>query len=343
MRRYIYSVMKDGKDTLPAKMLKVILSAASGFYLIGVVLRKMLYALGIFRTHRVSAKVISVGNLTLGGTGKTPFAVMLAKLMKERMHKNPVVLIRGYGWDEQAMARDLLNGIPLIVGRDRVKSSSDAIAKEGADTIILDDGFQHRRMARDLDILLIDTRDPFGNNRLFPRGVLREPVAGLKRADVVVLTKSDKSLVDKEFIRARVRRMNENALFLESEHKAAYLWDLKTKERLALDGLKGKGVYLVSAIGDGAYFEETVKDLGAEIKGHSIYEDHHNYSSADIKDISGQSATGDLIVTTEKDAVKLSTIRYALSAIRWLALHVDMVITKGEEELVVRLNSLYIS
>ncbi len=340
MRRYIYSLMTDETNTFPARALKVILAAAAGFYLSGITLRKALYKAGVFRTHRADALVMSVGNITLGGTGKTPFTIMLARFIKEKMDKNPVVLIRGYGLDEQVMARDLLCGIPLMIGRDRVRNSSSAIARYNADTIILDDGFQHLRMARDLDIVLIDARRPFGNDRLFPRGILREPIGALKRADIAVLTKADRNLADKEFLISRVKRINKDILLLEAVHAARHLWDLKTKERFSPLELKGKKVHLVSAIGDPAYFEETVKGLGAVINGHSVYEDHHNYSAKDMKDISRR-ASGCAIVTTEKDAVKLGAVRRTPYAVRWLALHVDVVITKGEEELIGRLNRLY--
>ncbi len=341
MRAYLYSVMTDRNRSLPARLAALILSGASGVYLLAIAFRKALYRMGVFKSHKVRATVVSIGNLTLGGTGKTPFAIMLAKVLRETMKKSPAVLIRGYGWDEQAMMKRSLGALPLVVGRDRVRGARDAIQRHGADTILLDDGFQHWRIARDLDIVLVDTRNPFGNRRLFPRGILREPLASIKRADIIVLTKTDRSLVDKEAIKGCLRGFKEDLVFVEAAHVPAHVWDLKTKEVFGLDRIKGKRACLVSGIADPFYFEETVKALGAVVAGRLFYADHHNYSESDVRTIFERAREADCIVTTEKDAIKFERLALASeSAVPLYAVHIEMTIRKGAEEFFVRLNSV---
>ena len=344
MREYIHAIMLDKNGSLAAKAVAAVLGCVSMIYAFIMFKRKILYGMGVFRTHRVGAKVISIGNLTLGGTGKTPFTIMLARLLKNRMKKNPAVLIRGYGVDEQAMLERALqpDSIPVFVGQDRVRSARAAIGSIGADTLILDDGFQHWRIARDLDIVLVDTRNPFGNNRLFPRGILREPVSAMARADAAVLTKTDKGLVDRDGIIKRIKAFKKDIVILEAEHRPTGLWELRTGMRLNLAALKGRGAHLVSSIGDPGYFEETVKGLGAVVRGHKMYPDHHVYSEDDAGDMLKDILQGEWFLTTEKDAVKLDRLSAILrTEVVTAVLRVDMVITKGEEELIAGLNSLY--
>ena len=326
---------------MAARSVAAALSLASGVYAVIVAAHAALFAAGIFRAHRAEAKVVSVGNLTLGGTGKTPFTAMLARLIREKAGRKPAVLIRGYGRDEQSMLREQLGDVPLIVGRDRVAGAREAARERGADVLILDDGFQHRALARDLDIVLVDTRDPFGNERLFPRGILREPVSGIRRAHVVVLTKADRSLVDPGSIRGRLSALNGGALFLEAVHAPAYLWDLATRKRMALDTLKGKKTFLVSGIGDPGYFEATVRGLGAEVVGHRAFPDHHVYRESDVRLVAEAARAADLAVTTEKDAVKLESLdSVARSGLIVAVVHVDMTITHGEGAFIARLTSV---
>ncbi len=336
--------MLDKNRSLIAKAAAAVLWLASIIYAFIIFKQKALYRSNIFKTHSVGAKVISVGNLTLGGTGKTPFTIMLAKLLKNAMNRNPAVLIRGYGLDEQAMLLDALrpDNIPLFVGRNRLKSAHMAIASKKADTILLDDGFQRWSLSRDLDIVLIDTRNPFGGNQLFPRGILREPVSSIERADVVVLTKTDKSLVDRAEVMSRIRAFKEDIVFVEAEHRPSGLWEIRTGIHLNLEMLKGRGVHLASSIGDPDYFEETVKGLGARVLKHKRFSDHHNYSEGDARGMVKDIRLDEWFITTEKDAVKLERLDSIIHAGAVLAaLHVDMTITKGGEAFIARLNSLY--
>lgn len=336
-------LMTDKRSGAIAGILKGLLYILSLIYGIAILCRGIMYGLGIFKTNKVPVKVISVGNLTLGGTGKTPFVMMLAKILKENIGKETAILIRGYGWDEQAMLKKRLPEIPVFVGEDRVRASRRAVKLYGANAVVLDDGFQYWELARDLNIVLIDSRNLFGNGRLFPRGILREPKESLSRADIVVFTKVDKARTNLDTLKISLKSMNPSLVFLEAVHKPAALYDARTGEDLGLSFVKGRKAVLVSSIGDPGYFEETVKGLGMNVVEHIIFGDHHDYDEGDISRIAKRcdERSFDFILTTEKDAVKLNRMRLSFSRYRLMTLSVEMSITAGRETLIDRLNSLY--
>ena len=312
-------------------------------YGVGLVVRALLYKYKIFETHSVPMKVISVGNITLGGTGKTPFVIELTRIFREEFHKEPAVLIRGYGWDESAMLKSKLTDTPILVGEDRTRSAHRAIKLYGSDTAILDDGFQHWELGRDLDIVLVDSRNPFGNGYLFPRGVLRETKSSLKRADIVVLTKVDTGTGNTEPLKAEIRRIKSDIEILEAVHRPKYFYDTKQRKDVDLSRVSGKRVILLSSIGDPEYFEDTVKGLDAIVVEHIAFGDHHNYGESDKSRIMKRCSERafDLIVTTEKDAVKLArmSITFADHTVFVLVIATDII--KGREALIDRLHSLY--
>ncbi len=343
MINFIYSLMTDKKSSVifaPFKITLYLLSLAYGF---GMALRKVFYKLHIFKVHRAGLKVISVGNITLGGTGKTPFVITLAKILEQDLRKNVCVLIRGYGWDEQAMLKKNLPDIPVLVGQDRARSSNRAVKLYGSDTVVLDDGFQHWELARDLSIVLLDLRNPFGNGHLFPRGILREPKSSLERADIIVFTKSNKRKIDLRAITDEIRNINKEVAILEAVHNPTHLYENKTKKVFDLQFLLGKRVILLSSIGDPVYFEETVKDLQPDIVEHIVFPDHHNYRRIDIERVLKRCGERDFdfVVTTEKDIVKLSRLGLYLWPYTILVLAVTVDIVTGKEILIDRLHSLY--
>jgi len=340
---FIYSLMTDRRRGVVFLPLKVVLYLASLAYGLGIFVRSLLYRVGIFKSSRVPIKVISVGNITLGGTGKTPFVIKLAGILNDEMKKGACVLIRGYGWDEQAMLKEKMPDLPILVGEDRTRSSRRAIKLYGSEVAILDDGFQHWELRRDLDIVLIDSRRPFGNGRLFPRGVLREPRSALGRADIVVFTKINKKVYDTAILKEDIRRINNSAAFLEAAHTPKYLYDMRKRKTMELSFLKYRRAVLVSSIGDPGYFEETVKDLGANIVEHIVFGDHHNYCQADAERILKrcEERSFDLILTTEKDAVKFRRMNLSLKDYPLMTLTVEMEITAGREILIDRLHSLF--
>jgi len=344
MKNFVYSLMTDRRKGVMFMPFKLVLYLLSLVYGLAIYCRKLLYRFKIFRSQRVPIKIISVGNLTLGGTGKTPFVIKLAEILEHELRKETAVLIRGYGWDEQAMLKKKLPDVPILVGEDRARLSHKAIRLYGTRIAILDDGFQYWELERNLNIVLVDSRSPFGNGHLFPRGVLREPVSALGRADVVVFTKTNKKAADLEMLKADIKKIKAAIVFLEAAHKPKELYDHKARKAFPLSFLAGRNAVLLSSIGDPVYFEETARDLGARVVDHIAFSDHHNYRASDaerIKKRCGAKAL-DLILTTEKDAVKLARMSISFGDYSMMTLSIEMDITSGKELLIDRLHSLHI-
>lgn len=345
MKDFFYSLMADKQKGAIFAPLKASLHLLSLIYSMAIFFRKIFYKLHIFKTHKAALKVISVGNIALGGTGKTPFVITLAKILESILKRNVCVLIRGYGWDEQEMLKRNLLDVPVLVGQDRVRSSYKAIKLYGSDTAILDDGFQHWELARDLNIVLIDSRNPFGNGMLFPRGILRERKQALARADIIVFTKVNNKSCDINKIKQEIDGIKKGLLFLEAVHTPKHFYEGRAKHIFDLSYIRGKKVILLSSIGDPLYFEDTARDLGANIIEHIKFPDHHDYRRSDIDRVIRRcnERNFDFVLTTEKDIVKLNRLGLNIGPYTVLTLAVEMKIIAGSEILIDRLHSLYIS
>ncbi len=295
--------------------LRSVLSALAVPYAAAVSVRNVLYDRRLLPQRAATIPVVSVGNLTLGGTGKTPLVAWLARELIA-LGRRPAVVSRGYAArpdqtsDEAAELALLLPGVPHVADRDRAAAAERA-AGLGADVVLLDDGFQHRRLQRNLDILTIDATDPFGCNRLFPRGLLREPLAGLARSDAIVLSRADRLDADgRAAIRAtvaRARRGRPPAAWVEATHAPVGLRSFGGAVA-PLESLAGRRVLAFCGIGNPAAFRHTLSGLGAELVGFRSFADHHHYSNADLDSLAAEAATGDadLVVTTLKDLVRLA-------------------------------------
>ena len=299
-------------------------------------LRLLGYDLGFSGKERLKCFVISLGNITVGGTGKTPTAQRLAKEIRD-MGYRVVILNRGYrakfygevgivsdgktlkmdaaeAGDEAYMLAKHLPNVPVLIGARRAVTGQYAIEHFGAEVVILDDGFQHWQIIRDFDILLIDAVSVFGNGHLLPRGTLRESISHISRADVCLMTKVDQAREGScELIRDTVQKYNAAAQIVESIHEPRCLipladWSVDLAgEGVSVETLRGRKVMAVSAIGNPASFERTLSDLGAEIISSLRYPDHHDYTVAEMEDIlrRAESFAAEMIVVTEKDAVKI--------------------------------------
>jgi tetraacyldisaccharide 4'-kinase len=261
------------------------------------------------RVKKVDARVISIGNITWGGTGKTPLAVKIARELTGE-GKKVAVLTRGYGDDEVKELQKKLPGIPIIVNKNRVRAAREAVQKHGAQVLLMDDGFQHRSLHRDLDMVMLNATEPFGPGGLIPLGSLREPLDSLARADVFVLTKCDVGLKNVHWIRQKINAIKPNALIFESIHKPVVFRDPLRNRTIQPYDLKGRKVAALSGIGDPYSFEKTVELLGAEIQFAARYEDHHLFKNSEITAFVKQARAMGLkeAVTTEKDYFRLQTI-----------------------------------
>lgn len=313
----------------------------SRLYALGVYLVRAGYRSGIRRVHKAPIAVVSVGNLTLGGTGKTPMTIFIADHFTASKRK-PAVLTRGYGNDECRMLADELPEVPVYKGQDRVKNVLKA-ARDGRDVAILDDGFQHRRLARDLNILLVDARAPFGNGFIFPAGALREPHDALRRADMVVITKVDGFTPEEiRSIKERVAAESGEKPVMLSRHLPVSFRDL-TGSSYGLDVVEGRKVCLVCGIADPLYLDSIMARMGCVVEKKFFYPDHYKYRQEDLDEISRYRASSgiDNIVTTRKDLVKMRDLDMSGIEDISLALNIQIDITEGKESLIAGLDSVF--
>ncbi len=318
-------------------MKKIIGSFLASVYHKALLLSQASYRLFPSRIKKVEARVISIGNITWGGTGKTP---LVAKLARELVAsgKKVVVLIRGYGEDEVAELRKKLPEVPVLVGRDRIKTAREAVRKHQAEIIILDDGFQHLRLHRDLDIVNINATIPFGPGDLIPKGTLREPIEHLARAQIFMLTKSNIGAKNLHWIRQRLLSIKPGAVIFEAIHKPVQLMDFKRNRYLPLQELKGKKVAAISGIGDPYSFEKTIEGLGAEILFAARFDDHHRYRESELKEFVARCKEVGVkdVITTEKDFYRLEPLLkrkrpHEIHNLNFLALQIEFQVDDEED------------
>jgi tetraacyldisaccharide 4'-kinase len=308
-------------------ILGALLFFISLLYGVALRLRDSAYGWGLLRTRGLPIPVISIGNITLGGTGKTPAAVNVAGILLNNGRK-PVLLSRGYGRSDRSAVLIVSDGtsqvldtasggdepvlvagrhpkVPVVVGADRHRSGTVAIERFHPDVAILDDGFQHIRLRRDLNIVLIDAVDPFGSGRLFPAGILREPLTALRRADLVLITRAD-SAGNIVQLKETVGRHSHARIFT-ARYVPRDLMDVATGETRPLDFLAGKQVFAFAGIARPDSFISLLRSLGTVITGTSVYQDHHAYSTPDLTNLVRQAGEcgSAILVTTEKDGVRL--------------------------------------
>ena len=343
------------------RFLLAILKGLSCIFAAIVALRYFLYRVGLKRRHPLGIQVISIGNVTAGGTGKTPVTEIFARTLAAEGRK-VAILSRGYrrkeapwwqrlftdvispplvvsdgkhvlldsatGGDEPYMLAPNLPGVAVVVDRDRVKAGRYAIKRLGCDTIILDDGFQYQKLRHSIEVVLVDSTNPFGNGNMLPRGILREPVRHLKRADIIFLTKcrGDVSAVVQE-----IRKYNKTAEIVECTHAPKSLKDVWSREEFPLTWLEGKTTCTLSGIASPKGFENSLRHLGAKVVWCERYADHHSYDSSEILYALNRTADmgADALVTTEKDAVRFP--RFETSPVRCLYLRIAIEILRGRE------------
>lgn len=350
MREWIEELERWGADVIfgrakgfRATLARFLMLALSGIFRILVQLRLWRYRTGWKAQHHLGAQVVAVGNITVGGTGKTPVVELLARSLRDQ-GRRVAILSRGYKskkpaspqrWrdaggrpipseqmprvvstgeallldskfagDEPFMLARNLDGVPVLVDKNRVKGGRFAIRHLDADMLLLDDGMQYLDLAHGIDIVLVDSQAPFGTEALLPRGTLREPPKNLRRAAYILITKCDGGSND-ELIE-RIRRYNKTAEIIECAHGPVHLENVFTREREPLDFLKDKWVGAISAIAVPEAFEGSLKKLGARVEIRRRFADHYRFSRREVDRFMQRCVERDmqLILTTEKDAVR---------------------------------------
>jgi tetraacyldisaccharide 4'-kinase len=313
----------DGTERSPgAASLRAITAIAEPFYATVMRTRNLLYSRGTFASHSLHRPTISVGNITTGGTGKTPVVQWLAGRLRDA-GRRPAVLLRGYrstptaiSDEQQVLDRALNSGaiqpIPVRANADRIQAAAQLLREQsGIDTFVLDDAFQHRKVHRDFDLVLISATDPFGFGHVLPRGLLREPLSGLRRANAFLVTRcSLASPAAVSQIHSELVRRQPNAPIYRANHVLKSIRIGDTGERLPMDSLKGKRFYTVCGIANPAALDLQLRSLGGDYAGHEWFPDHHLFSGTDLQRIqkNAVAAGAEQIVTTEKDWVKLESL-----------------------------------
>ena len=351
-----------------AALMRFFMRAVSGVFRIIVQIRLWRYRSGWKAQHHLGTRVVAIGNITVGGTGKTPVVELMARTLRDR-GRNVAVLSRGYKsrkldktqeWknakgdripgdhmpkvvstgravlldskfagDEPFMLARNLDGVSVVVDKNRVKGGRFAISQLGADTLLLDDGMQYLDLAHSIDLILVDSGSPFGTGALLPRGTLREPPKNLRRASYIMLTKCNGQSNDA--LIARIRRYNRTAEIIESTHGPIHLENVFTGERKPLDFLTGKWVGAISAIAVPEAFEGSLEKLGARVEVRRRFADHHRFSRRDVETFMQRCVERDMeiIVTTEKDAVRFP--RPGSIDVPIYFLRIEVEILKGRE------------
>jgi tetraacyldisaccharide 4'-kinase len=279
-----------------------------------VAMRGWMYDSGLIPAESFSAPVVSVGNLSVGGTGKTPVAAWFAHMLAEKGIK-PGIVLRGYGGDETLVHERLNSNVPVIVAPDRSRGIREAIA-QGADVVILDDAFQHRRAARDADVLLVDADSWSGTPRLLPAGPWREPLRSARRASLVIITRK---IADKETVEATRRAVASAAPRVPIAIVYLAPGDLRstvTGQTLPLHALRGADLTAIAAIARPESFFRQLTELGAVVRPHS-FADHHAFTSSEARSLAAQASSSDFVVCTLKDAVKLESMWPAEAGSLW--------------------------
>jgi len=343
---FLLEVILEERRGARAAAVRALLYGSSKLFHLAVITRRWLYNFRILRDSTLGVQVIAIGNLTVGGTGKTPVVEKFARELRDQ-GRNVAILSRGYRskpvpvhrWllnklffrddttpprvvsdgrsllldsemagDEPYMLASNLKDVVVLVDKDRVKSGRYAIEKFGCDTLLLDDGFQYWKLrGRRQDIVLIDRQQPFGNERLLPRGTLREPPSHLARASTIFITKSDGATAE---LRRRIMQVNPGAGIIECIHHPLYLEDVFTGQQIGIEIIKTRKVASLSGIAQPESFEESLVKLGAELVYAKRFADHHRFSQQEIINVINRSKKrqAHMIITTQKDAVRFPKI-----------------------------------
>jgi tetraacyldisaccharide 4'-kinase len=326
-----------------------VLRLVAVFYALGQRVRAGLYRLGVFKTRRLDCRVISIGNLTLGGTGKTPTVMMVADTLRRKGFK-PAILSRGYGGqsgefvnvvndgqqtllspemagDEPVMMAQRLKDIPVLTGRIRYETGKYAIEQFGVDVLILDDGYQHLPLHRDLNILLCDATRPFGNGVVFPAGELREPLSAMDRADVICLTRCREDSQTGPIDESNCRQVP----VIKTGLRVQSVIELSSGKETGMEAVQNQPVAAFCGIAHPLEFFHTLEQVPVQIVNQDYFSDHHDYSTDDLKAIENRAkqAGAKCIVTTEKDAVKLRGYTFDLPV---YAVRIALEVLERQEE-----------
>lgn len=338
MEQYFHELIRGDRRGLGPALQRGGLHVAGTLYGAGVRLRNWAFERGWKRSFQAAVPVVSVGNLTLGGTGKTPCVEYVARFFREQ-ERRVAILSRGYGAgqganDEALVLEENLPDVPHLQGADRSALARTAVEELDSEVLVLDDGFQHRRLRRDLDIVLLDATCPWGYGHLFPRGLLREPPRSLRRAHVILLTRCDQApAAGVAQLREEAGRWAPRTPLAETTHEPA-TWVNASRHTAALASLQGRPVAGFCGLGNPDAFRRTLDGLGLQVIAWRTFPDHHGYTREDVEALrtwARAMPAATALATTQKDLVKIRLDRLADKEL-W-ALRIQLHVRSGKEEL----------
>jgi tetraacyldisaccharide 4'-kinase len=343
--KLFHDIVSGRRRGIGAQIARTSLAAARYVYASGVYFRNRRFDRAHASVTRVEVPVISVGNLTLGGTGKTPLIAWLAKWFRSAGLR-PAILSRGYraqagtANDEALELAQQLEDVPHLQNPDRVAVARTAVDELHCQVLLVDDGFQHRRLHRDLDIVLLDALCPFGYGQLFPRGTLREPISALRRSHIVALTRADMiSAEQRDWIRTEVHRVAPHVTWITARHAATELVSHSGLRRTP-DTICNQDVAAFCGIGNPTGFWRTLASLPVNVVATREFPDHHHYQREDLAalDTWASITEATMVLCTRKDLVKID--RDALGGLPLWAVGVEMEMTAGESALIEHLQPI---
>lgn len=355
-REYYLKVLEEGASDIRSRAMLKALYPLSTIYGFVVKTRIFFYKKGLLKSVRLPIPVISVGNITLGGTGKTPVIEYIAHYLQKK-GKRVAILSRGYAAtikqeksplnknicnDEHLVFQENIPDIPHLLNKDRVKSGLCAIRQFQVQYLLLDDGFQHLRLARDMNIVTIDALNPFGFGHIFPRGMLREPLDELRRADMFMLTHADQCSHDKiQLIMDQLHAIAGHVPVVETVHKPIWLESSQGAEMIDINVLQGKRVFAFCAIGNPESFRKSIESLGGELLNFHIFPDHHVYTASELRTLNAEAkrVRTEVIIVTQKDRVKIKNVCEMWDFPLW-TLKIEIRIVKGYEIFENKMNAI---
>jgi tetraacyldisaccharide 4'-kinase len=341
-------------------VITVLLSSLSLGYRIALAARERAYRLRLLSTGRLPCPVVSVGNITVGGTGKTPMVEQVVRCLRE-LGAAPAIVSRGYGrdtrgvgivahhegpllspraaGDEPLLLADHLPGIPVVVGENRLQAGQVAVHQCGASAIVVDDGFQHRTLKKDLEIVVVNGAAPWGNRRLFPRGMLREPLSALGRAGLVVVT-NPRTPADTETAAGTIRRHNTRAPIVVASYQVVGVLRVPDGRELPADALAGRRLLAFAGLGWPRGFADTLAATRVDVADLVEYPDHHWFEGRDLEELAGHAREirAEGLVTTEKDWIRLRSLN--VPPVPLYVLRVQLHLDTGREQLLQMLDRM---
>ncbi|MFH1093636.1 MAG: tetraacyldisaccharide 4'-kinase [Candidatus Omnitrophota bacterium] len=352
IKEYLLLIIAGKKRNVLILALGIVMDFLSLIYSGILHLRLIVYRSGILRTKRYAIKVISVGNITVGGTGKTPLVEMIVEYLLEQK-KRVAIISRGYKGiqdsdefiaDEPKMLKNRFPEAQIIINKDRQAGLKSAQDDMGCEVAVLDDAFGNLKTGKDLDIVCIDCLNPFGFGYVLPRGLLRLPLCYLRNAQVFMLTHTDQAPGKVKEIINKLRKYNKKAEIFQSRHAPEFLYDINSAQKREFPYIRDKKVALLCAIAQPELFEKTVASLGAQITENFYFEDHHAFTDEQMQSVMTRCMALKVrsIITTAKDEPRIKAVfKNKHSEIEILVLKIKLEVEKNEGRFLARISALF--